>query len=52
MNKREPYLTTTVHGQRRTARLVRDGWEVVSTASNLLAPSTVTLRKPNPKYKP
>lgn len=51
MSKRDPYETKTVAGQRQVAKHVAKGWEVVSTASNWLAPSTVTLRRPNPKYK-
>lgn len=51
MNRRNPYETRTVYGQRRAARLVKKGWEVVSTASAFLAPSRITLRRPNPKHE-
>ena len=40
-SKKDPYETTTVAGHRRAARLVRDGWEIVSTSSNFLAPARV-----------
>jgi hypothetical protein len=52
MGRRDQYLTQTVQGHRRTARLVAQGWEVVSTSSRFLSVPAVTLRKPNPKYKP
>lgn len=50
-SKKEPYETRTVAGHRRAARLVRDGWEIVSTSSNFLAPARVTLRRANPRYR-
>ena len=50
-SKKDPYETTTVAGHRRAARLVRDGWEIVSTSSNFLAPARVTLRRANPRYQ-
>ncbi|AWY05317.1 hypothetical protein QDA01_gp43 [Microbacterium phage Cinna] len=50
-SKREPYETRTVAGHKRSRKLVEKGWEVVAITSNFLAPATVTLRRPNPKYR-
>lgn len=50
-SKKDPYETTTVAGHRRARKLAQKGWEIVGTSSNFLAPATVTLRRPNPRYK-
>lgn len=50
-SKREPYETTTVRGHARARRLVAKGWEITATSSAFLAPATITLRRPNPKYR-
>lgn len=51
MSRHDEYQVRTVAGHRRAARLVKKGWEVISTSSNFLAPATVTLRRRNPRYR-
>ncbi|QDH93307.1 hypothetical protein QC999_gp43 [Microbacterium phage Cressida] len=50
-NRRDRYEMTTVRGHRAARRLIAKGWEVMSTSSAFLAPATITLRRPNPKYR-
>jgi hypothetical protein len=54
-SKKEPYetiavLVTPFSTQRKIANLAKKGWEVVST-TRVGARNTVTLRRPNPKYR-
>lgn len=58
-SKKEPYETMSmtvggwpVSGKRKLRKLVAQGWEVVSDGSGgMSGVHTVTLRRPNPKYK-
>jgi hypothetical protein len=54
-SKKEPFETQTVRTERKAARLVKQGWEIVSSTSWgtwITGKRTVViLRRPNPKYK-
>lgn len=53
--KNEPYETRVVrtgYSDRKVARLVAKGWEVVAERGGVLGSGKqTTLRRPNPKYK-
>jgi len=53
MSKKDPYLTKTVRTERQAERLIRRGWEVVSSTSSGTwvtgRRTVIVLRKPNPK---
>ena len=52
--RREMYQTKTVRTERAAAKLIRDGWEVVSSTSSGTwvtgRRSAIILRRLNPKY--
>lgn len=56
MSKKE-YIVKTVKGshggaERRARKFIEQGWEVVSDAGGFfMSTRTITLRKPNPKFK-
>jgi hypothetical protein len=54
-SKREPYETTTVRTEKAAEKLVRKGWEVVSSTSSGTwvtgRRTAIILRRPNPKHK-
>ncbi|QGJ89470.1 hypothetical protein PBI_SMARTIES_66 [Microbacterium phage Smarties] len=54
--KHEPYEVLTVrtgYSNRKVAKLVKKGWEVVAQRGGVLGSAgEVTLRRPNPKYRP
>lgn len=53
--KKEPFEVKTVNasfGDRKVKKLIAQGWEVVSDKGGMLMTArTVTLRRPNPKFK-
>jgi hypothetical protein len=57
MSKRDEYLFTTITtggiGQGgKLKKMLRNGWEVVATERYGYSMNKITMRRPNPKYKP
>lgn len=54
VGRKEPFETATVRTEREAAKLLRKGWEIVSSTSSgtwITGKRTVIiLRRPNPKY--
>lgn len=55
MSKRDEFETKVVHNEGQAARLVRKGWEIVSSTSSGTwvtgRRTVIVLRRPNPKYR-
>lgn len=49
---REPFEVVSLTSGRRARRMMREGWELLSTRGGfLLTATTYTLRRPNPRYR-